>query len=136
MASLDKRLAEIADALSRSRPPEPAIAAPAYAPSEGVITPDLNAVLQKLASRLEQIEVPVVDTTVLRDLERRVTSLDGKLDASEARLSRLDGVERGIEVLLLQVKELRSQNEKKLQTIQQQLGRQLVGPPGGRGDPA
>ncbi len=87
--------------------------------------------LQKLASRLERIEVPVVDTTALRDLERRVTSLDGKLDVSEARLGRLDGVERGIEVLLLQVKELRSQNEKKLQTIQQQLAGGASGRQGG-----
>ena len=43
-----------------------------------------------------------------------------KLDASEARIGRLDGVERGLDELLDELKELRAQNERKLAAIGQQ----------------
>ncbi len=110
MATLDRRLAEMADALSRSRAPETA-----------AIPPDFEVIIRKLADRLESIQMPTSDQAGLKSLEQRIVNLGEKLDLSEARLSQLDGMERSVEDLLSQLKELRTQNEKKLQAIQQQL---------------
>jgi localization factor PodJL len=109
MMTLDKRLAEMAAAFDKSR-------------AEGVaIPPDFEAVMKKLANRLESVEVRSADHDALKNLEGRIVGLVAKLDASEARLSRLDGVERGVGELLEQINGLRAQNENKLQAIKQEL---------------
>ena len=109
MMTLDKRLAEMAAAFDRSRAESVAIPA------------DFEAVMKKLANRLESVEVRSADHDALRNLEGRIVGLVEKLDASEARLSRLDGVERGVGELLEQINGLRTQNENKLQAIHQEL---------------
>jgi localization factor PodJL len=109
MMTLDKRLAEMAAAFDRSRTESVAIPA------------DFEAVMKKLANRLESAEVRSADHDTLRNLEGRIVGLVEKLDASEARLSRLDGVERGVGELLEQINGLRTQNENKLQAIHQEL---------------
>jgi len=109
MMTLDKRLTEMAAAFDRSRTESVAIPA------------DFEAVMKKLASRLESVEVRSADHDALRNLEGRIVGLVEKLDASEARLSRLDGVERGVGELLEQINGLRTQNENKLQAIHQEL---------------
>ena len=109
MMTLDKRLAEMAAAFDRSRTESVAIPA------------DFEAVMKKLANRLESVEVRSADHDALRNLEGRIVGLVEKLDASEARLSRLDGVERGVGELLEQINGLRTQNENKLQAIHQEL---------------
>jgi localization factor PodJL len=110
MSMLDKRLAEMTDALGRSRP----TASPA-------IPADFDTIIKKLADRLESIQIPAADPLALTNLEQRIVGLVDKVGASEARLGRLDGVERGMDELLAQLKELRTQNESKLQAIQHQL---------------
>jgi localization factor PodJL len=110
MMTLDRRLAEMADALGRSRPAE-----------TQAIPADFDSIIQKLADRLESTQLPAADRGALKSLEARIVNLVDKLDASEARIGRIDGVERGMDDLLGQLKELRTQNEKKLHTIQQQL---------------
>jgi localization factor PodJL len=109
MMTLDKRLAEMAAAFDKSRAGSVAIPA------------DFEAVIKKLANRLESAEVRSADHHALKNLEGRIVGLVEKLDASEARLSRLDGVERGVGELLEQINGLRAQNENKLQAIQQEL---------------
>jgi localization factor PodJL len=109
MMTLDKRLADMAAAFDKSR--AESIAIPA----------DFEAIIKRLADRLESVEVRSADQGALRNLEGRIVGLVEKLDASEARLSRLDSVERGVGDLLEQINGLRTQNEKKLQAIQQEL---------------
>ncbi len=82
---------------------------------------DLEAVFNKLTERLELVEVRCADQGALKNLEGRIVGLVEKLDASEERLTRLDGVERGVGDLLEQISALRTQNESKLQAIQQEL---------------
>ena len=109
MMTLDKRLAEMSAAFDKSRAESVAIPA------------DFEAIIKKLANRLESVEVRSADQDALRNLEGRIVGLVEKLDASEARLSRLDSVERGVGDLLEQINGLRTQNENKLQAIQQEL---------------
>jgi hypothetical protein len=109
MMTLNKRLAEMTAAFEKSR-------------AESLTIPaDFETVVQKLADRLEAVEVRSADQGALKKLEALIVGLVEKLDASEARLSRLDGVERGVSELLEQINALRAQNEKKLQAIQQEL---------------
>jgi localization factor PodJL len=109
MMTLDKRLADMASAFDKSRAETVAIPA------------DFEAVMKKLADRLDSVEVRSADQGALKNLEGRIVGLVEKLDASEARLSRVDGVERGVGDLLEQISGLRTQNEQKLQAIQQEL---------------
>jgi len=110
MVTLERRLAEMAEAVGRSRPAEgPAIPA------------NFDAVIKTLADRLEATQLPAADQGALKSLEQRIVKLVDKLEESEARIGRQDGAERGMEELLAQLKELRVQNEHKLQAIQQQL---------------
>ena len=109
MSTLDRRLAEMTDVLGRTH-------------AGGTVIPaDFDALIKRLADRLEAIQVPAVDPATLKNLEQRVAGLADKLDASQDRLGRLDLVERGMGEVAQQLKELRAQNEKKLQDIQHQL---------------
>jgi hypothetical protein len=109
MMTMDKRLAEMTAAFEKSR-------------AERITIPaDFEIVVQKLTDRLEAVEVHSADQGALKKLETLIVGLVEKLDASEAQLSRLDGVERGVSELLEQINALRAQNEKKLQAIQQEL---------------
>ena len=121
MTTLDQRLAEIANAIAR-RPSEsaPPPAAPAT-PTAPAIPPNFETLIKQLADRLVSTEIPAGGPAALRSLERRLVHLADKIDASEARLGSIEGVERGIGDLLIQLKELRTQNERKLAAIGQQL---------------
>jgi localization factor PodJL len=110
LMTLDRRLAEMADAIGRSRPVETA-----------AVPPEFDAVIRSLTERLEAMQVPAVDPAALKEIETRIVDLGDKLDASQARFARLDGMERGIDDLIVQLSELRSQNDKKLHAIQQQF---------------
>jgi len=107
--TLDQRLAEMTAAFDSVK-----------AETKG-LPADLEAVFTKLTERLESVEVRCADQGALKNLEGRIVGLVEKLDASEERLSRLDGVERGVGDLLEQISALRVQNETKLQAIQQEL---------------
>jgi localization factor PodJL len=109
MMTLDRRLAEMTEAFDKGR-------------TDGIAVPsDLEAVFKKLTDRLESVEVACADQVALKSLEGRIVGLVEKLDASEVRLTRLDGVERGVGDLLEQINSLRAHNESKLQAIQQEL---------------
>jgi localization factor PodJL len=107
--TLDRRLAEMAAAFD-SRQAE-AVAVP----------PDLEALFDKLANRLDSIELRYADPGALHSIDGRIAGLADKLDASHAQLGRLDTVERGVADLVEQVQALRTENDDKLQVIQREL---------------
>jgi localization factor PodJL len=107
--TLDRRLAEMAAAFD-SRQAE-AVAVP----------PDLEALFDKLANRLDSIELRSADPGALQSLDGRIAGLADKLDASHAQLGRLDTVERGVAGLVEQMQALRTENDDKLQVIQREL---------------
>ena len=112
MTALEKRLDELAEAVGRRHGESLAIPA---APAE------FDRLIETLVERLKSAQLPAADLSAATNLEHHVVSLIEKLDASEARIGRIDGVERGIDGLLAELKELRAQNERKLAAIQQQL---------------
>ena len=108
--TLEQRLAEIAEAVGRSRP------------AEGASIPaNFDAIIKSLADRLEATQIPAAEQGALKNLERRIVTLVDKLENSEARLDRQEGTDRGMNELLAQLKELRAQNENKLLAIEQQF---------------
>jgi localization factor PodJL len=110
MDALERRLAEIAEAVGRCRPVEgPPVPA------------NFDATIKALADRLEAIQIPAVDQEVLRSLEQRVGTLVDKLESSEARADRRDGTNGAVDELLAQLRELRAQNEHRFMAFQQQL---------------
>jgi localization factor PodJL len=107
--TLDRRLAEMAAAFD-SRQAE-AVAVP----------PDLEALFDKLANRLDSIELRSADPDALQSLDGRIAGLADKLDASHAQLGRLDTVERGVAGLVEQMQALRTESDDKLQVIRREL---------------
>lgn len=110
MNTLERRLAEIAEAVGRCRPLE-----------DAPVPPNFDAVINALADRLEAIQTPAADQDALKSLEQRIDTLVDKLDNSETRPDGRDGTDRGMDELLAQIKELRAQNDSRLAAIQQQL---------------
>ncbi|MBV9969626.1 MAG: hypothetical protein JO228_06560, partial [Xanthobacteraceae bacterium] len=107
--TLDRRLAEMATAFEARR-------------AEAVTIPaDLEALFAKLANRLDSIELRSADPAALAGLDGRIAGIADKLDASHARLGRIDMVERGIADVVEQIRALRSHNDDRLQAIQREL---------------
>jgi len=108
--TLDRRLAEMAEVLEHSRPPE-----------HFALPPEFDSAIERLTERLQAIETRTADPAVLHSLQEGVAALIEKFELSEQRLGRLDDVEHGIGDLLAQVVELRAQNERSLQAIKHEL---------------
>ncbi len=72
------------------------------------LPPQLDNVIKTLTDRLEQVHLSPGDNVALGHLEDRIVNLVEKLDASEARLSHLAAVERGLADLLVHLEELRA----------------------------
>jgi localization factor PodJL len=107
--TLDRRLTEMAAAFESRQ-------------AEAVTIPsDLEALFQKVADRLDSIELRAGDPGAMHSLDGRLAGLSDKLDVSHAQLGRLDTVERGVADLVEQIQALRTQNDDKLQTIQREL---------------
>ncbi len=69
---------------------------------------ELEKLLSALIDKLELSQLTQTDQTALTHLEDRITMLMQRLDASDARLGMLEGVERGLADLLVYVEQLRS----------------------------
>ncbi|HMA73554.1 MAG TPA: hypothetical protein VKP67_19025 [Xanthobacteraceae bacterium] len=110
MNSLERRLAEIAEAVGSCRPGE-----------GGSVPATFDTVIKVLADRLEAIQIPTADQGILKSLEQRIDTLVNKLGNPETRSAGPEGADRGMEELLAQVRELRAQNENRLAAIQQQI---------------
>jgi localization factor PodJL len=109
MMTLDRRLADMAAAFD-SRHAEAA-----------AIPPDLEALFEKLANRLDSIELRSADSSALHSLDGRIAGIADKLDASHVQLGRLDSVERGVADLVEQIQALRTQNDDRLQALHREL---------------
>jgi localization factor PodJL len=68
---------------------------------------ELEKLLSALIDKLELSQLTQTDHTALAHLEDRITMLMQRLDASDARLGMLEGVERGLADLLVYVEQLR-----------------------------
>ncbi len=68
----------------------------------------LEALVQSLSDKIEQIQNSRGDNVSLGHLEDRIVSLVQKLDASESRLGQLEAVERGLSDLLVHIEDMRA----------------------------
>jgi localization factor PodJL len=71
---------------------------------------ELEKLLSGLIEKLEWVQLTHTDRAALSHLEDRITALMRRLDASDARLGLLEGVERGLSDLLIHIEQLRSSN--------------------------
>ncbi len=67
------------------------------------VPPHLEALMQTLTDKIDQIHSSRVDNVALGHLEDRIVKLVAKLDASESRLGQLEAVERGLSDLLVYI---------------------------------
>jgi localization factor PodJL len=74
----------------------------------GPLPPQLDALVKTVNEKLDQVELGKSDRVALGHLEDRIVSLVEKLDASDARLSHLGAIERGITDLLVHIDQMRS----------------------------
>ncbi len=68
---------------------------------------ELEKLLSSLIEKLERVQLSQTDHTALAHLEDRIAALVKRLDASDARLGLLEGVERGLADLLVYIDQLR-----------------------------
>ena len=73
-----------------------------------VVPPELEASIRELSERLDRAQLSQGDQLALGALEDRIAKLSEKLEASNARLSQLDAVERGLADLLVHLEETKT----------------------------
>jgi localization factor PodJL len=95
LAALENRIDILASALNASTEAGHAV------PRE------LEKLLSGLVEKLERVQLSPTDHTALTHLEDRIAALVKRLDASDARLGLLEGVERGLADLLVYIDQLR-----------------------------
>jgi localization factor PodJL len=71
---------------------------------------ELEKLLSGLIEKLEWVQLTHSDHTALAHLEDRIATLVKRLDASDARLGLLEGVQRGLADLLVYIEQLRGSN--------------------------
>jgi localization factor PodJL len=98
LAMLEQRITAIADALESRHQ------------QNSQETRDLDAVFHGLSDKLEQLHLTPGDHTAVHHLEDRIAGLVEKLDASDARLSHLEAIERGLAELLIHIEHQRLPN--------------------------
>jgi localization factor PodJL len=110
MNTLERRLAEIAEAMRRC------------SPDEGAAVPaNFDATIKALVDRLEAVQILAADQGVLKRLEQRIDTLVDKLANFETQSGHQGEAGRGMDELRVQLRELRAQNESRLAAIQQQV---------------
>ena len=98
LSALENRIDLLATALNNST-------AAGYA-----VPRELERLLAGLIEKLELVQLSHTDHTALAHLEDRIAMLVKRLDASDARLGLLEGVERGLADLLVYIEQLRGTN--------------------------
>src|SRR5204862_343992 len=73
----------------------------------GSVPPQLEAVIQSLTDKIERLQHSGSDGVAVGHLEDRIARLVEKLDASGARFSQLEAIERGLADLLVQIENRR-----------------------------
>ena len=92
---LDHRIAALSDALTER------------AQGGALVSPQLEALMESLASKIEQIQYTAGGGNAFGHLEDRIVRLAEKLDASDSRLGHLEGIERGLAELLIHFENMR-----------------------------
>jgi localization factor PodJL len=69
---------------------------------------ELQAVIAGLVDKIERVQLTRTDHTTLGQLEDRIAKLVEKLDASDARVTQLEAIERGLAELLIHIEHQRS----------------------------
>ena len=96
---LEHRLAAISDALAER------------AQSGAAVPPRLEALVQSLTDKMEQIQSSRGNGDAFGHLEDRIVRLVEKLDASDSRLGHLEGIERGLGDLLIHIEDMRANKD-------------------------
>src|SRR5450830_1542554 len=96
---LEHRIAAISDALAER------------AQSGAAVPPRLEALVQSLTDKIEQVQNSRGNGDAFGHLEDRIVRLVEKLDASDSRLGHLEGIERGLGDLLIHIEDMRANKD-------------------------
>jgi localization factor PodJL len=77
----------------------------------GAVPPRLEALVQSLTDKIEQIQQRRGDNVAVDHLEDRIVQLVERLDASDSRLGHLETIERGLADLLVHIEDIRSNKQ-------------------------
>lgn len=75
------------------------------------VPPRLEALVESLSDKIEQIQQSRGDNVGVGHLEDHIVRLVQRLDASDSRLGHLEAIERGLADVLIQIDELRSNKQ-------------------------
>ena len=118
--NLEHRISALSDALA------------ARSQNGAVVPPRLEALVESLSDKIEQIQQSRGDNVAVGHLENQIVALVQRLDASDSRLGHLEAIERGLGDLLVHIQELRADknpsglrdgNPPEVANLQQQLAR-------------
>ena len=73
--------------------------------------PRLEALVQSLSDKIEQIQQSRGDNVAVGHLEDRIVKLVERLDASDSRLGHLEAIERGLADLLVHIEDMRANKD-------------------------
>lgn len=73
-----------------------------------VVPPRLEALVESLSDKIEQIQQSRGDNVAVGHLEDQIVALVKRLDASDSRLGHLEAIERGLGDLLVHIEEIRA----------------------------
>src|SRR5215813_1396374 len=73
--------------------------------------PRLEALMQSLSEKIEQLQQSRGGQIAIDHLEDRIAKLFERLDATDSRLSHLDAIERGLTDLLVHIEDIRTDKE-------------------------
>src|SRR5262249_28606739 len=82
-----------------------------HAQTGDVMPSRLEALMQSLSERIEQLQQSRGGQIAIDQLEDRIAKLFERLDVTESRLSHLDPIERGLTDLLVHIEDIRANRE-------------------------
>ena len=94
--NLEHRISALSDALAQRTQ------------NGGTVPPRLEALVESLSDKIEQIQQSRGDNVAAGHLEDQIVALVQRLDASDSRLGHLEAIERGLADLLVHIEEIRA----------------------------
>lgn len=88
----------------------------------GVVPPRLEALVESLSDKIEQVQQSRGDAVAAGHLEDRIVKLVERLDASDTRLTHLEAIERGLADLLVNIQDMRAAKDAEAQHAPDQSG--------------
>ena len=96
LANLEYRINALSEALAER------------AQSGGAVPPRLEALVNSLSDKIEQVQNSRGDNVAVGHLEDRIAQLVERLDASDSRLGHLEAIERGLADLLVHIEDIKA----------------------------